>query len=474
MSKIVLIAMDEWRLWFRTKLAIWSVVFFFAMLCAVGTSHFLKITTEQQIRSEQQHTADQTFFAQPDRHPHRMVHYGHYAFRAPSPMSIIDPGLDAVTGQSIFLEGHRQNSAVFNESEAAADLGGLSWLSPALIYQWFAPLLLILLGYGAVVRERESTTLSTLLLQSVSGVQIISGKLLALLMMTMVLLMPMFITATFIEGVVVGTFVSTVYVLYLSIWSAITIIISSLIKKRSSILVSLISVWILICLLVPSIAVDFENNYLTHKGKIESDLQMLNDMRKLGDGHNSNDPAFASIRANLLAQYDVDKVEDLPVNIRGIVAKHAEEKLTKVLNEYADQRIKTETEQAARLAKYGWVSPYFAMAKISRSLTGTDLYHYHQFLKDTEALRYDFVQGLNDIHAKQLAYQDDINRSSDHEAEKRTRMSADNWQILESYQFQPAAFNQRINNAEPSLFILLTWVLLLMISLVMTAKVLKP
>ena len=450
------------------------MVFFFFMLLAVGSSNFIKITSAEHLRTEHQNTADETFMAQPDRHPHRMVHYGHYAFRTPSPLGVIDPGLDAVTGQSIFLEGHRQNSALFNESESAADLGGLSWLSPALIYQWFAPLLLILLGYGTVIRERESSTIATILLQNITALQLLSGKLLALIIMAVLLLLPMFITVIMIEGAFAAVLISVVYFIYLSIWSAITVITSSVLKQRGSVLISMTSLWLFICLLVPSLAVDLENHHLAHKGKIESDLQMLTDLRKLGDGHNSNDPAFANIRANLLREYDVEKVEDLPVNIRGIVAQYAEEKLTKVLNEYADERLNIEREQARRLEKFGWLSPSFAMAKVSRSLAGTDLYHYHQFLRDTETLRYEFVQGLNEVHAKELAYQDDIKRSIDYEAEKRTRMSADNWQVLNKYQFKPAPFKARVSNAQSSLIIIFVWFISLFIGVVIAARVLKP
>jgi len=122
-----------------------------------------------------------------------MVHYGHYLFRAPAPLAIFDPGLDAVTGQSIFLEGHRQNTAMFAESSASADFGGLARLTPALIYQLFAPLLIILLGHGALVRERESAVLAPLLALGVSGRTLIAGKVLALLSFTGLLLIPLII-----------------------------------------------------------------------------------------------------------------------------------------------------------------------------------------------------------------------------------------------------------------------------------------
>ena len=474
MIKLISIAADEWRYWFRSQLAFWSILVFIVLLVSIGTVNVIKISAEEHQRLHHQKTAEETFLAQPDRHPHRMVHYGHYAFRTPTPLAVIDPGLDAVTGQAIFLEGHRQNTAAFDESGASADLGGLSWLSPALIYQWFAPLLLILLGYGSVVRERESSTLATLLLQNVSGWEILIGKIMALLAMSCVLLMPLFVTATFAEGVIVGLILTLVYFLYMGVWSILTIAVSAALRKRATILTIMSTLWLFICLLVPSIAVDMESQSIDHKGKVESDLKMLTELRKLGDGHNSNDPAFAEIRANLLKQYQVEKIEDLPVNLRGVVAKYSEEKLTQVLNAYADERMTSEIEQASRIENYGWLSPALAIANTSRAIAGTDLYHYHKFLKETESLRYDFVQGLNEVHSTQLAYSDDINRSSDTEAEKRTRISSTNWQVLERYAFKPAQLSLRIKNAESSLLIMLMWFVSLMTAIFIIGRSLKP
>ncbi|WP_395375727.1 ABC transporter permease [Marinicella sp. W31] len=474
MIKLLTIAADEWRYWFRSQLAFWSILAFVVLLVTIATLNVLKVSAEHHKRIEHQKTAEETFLEQPDRHPHRMVHYGHYAFRAPTPLAMIDPGLDAVTGQAIFLEGHRQNSASFDESAASADLGGLSWLSPALVYQWFAPLLLILLGYGSVVRERESSTLATLLSQNVSGWEILIGKILAMLSMSCVLILPLFLTATFAEGAFAGLILSLSYLVYMGIWAILTIAISASVYKRATILTIMLSFWLCICLLIPSIAVDLESQLSTHKGKVQSDLLMLSELRKLGDGHNSNDPAFAKIRSNLLAQYQVENIEDLPVNLRGIVAKYSEEKLTQVLNEYANERMTTEVKQASRLENYGWLSPALAIANVSRAIAGTDLHHYHQFLVETESLRYDFVQGLNEVHSKQLSYSDDINRSSDKEAEKRTRISATNWQLLDSYQFKPAQLSTRIRNAESSLIIMLVWSIVLVAFVFIIGKFLKP
>ena len=124
-------------------------------------------------------------------------------------------------------------------------------------------------------------------------------------------------------------------------------------------------------------------------------MRMNDDLRKLGDGHNASDPAFTKLRADILAKYGVDKVEDLPVNYRGVVASANEEKLTETLNEYAEKRFAREAAQASHLSAYSWLSPYLAISGASRHFAGTDLATHHRFLREAEELRYEFVQGLN-------------------------------------------------------------------------------
>lgn len=49
-----------------------------------------------------QSKANDAFEAQPDRHPHRAIHYGHFVFRPPVPLAAFDPGVDAFTGNAMF------------------------------------------------------------------------------------------------------------------------------------------------------------------------------------------------------------------------------------------------------------------------------------------------------------------------------------------------------------------------------------
>ncbi len=478
MRVLLLIAKSEWQYWIRSQVVIGGTLLFVALLVTTSVLTGLRIDAETHARSHQQSEAEETFLAQPDRHPHRMVHYGHYLFRAPAPLAIFDPGLDAVTGHSIFLEGHRQNSATFAASDASADLGGLSWLSPALIYQLFAPLLIILLGHASIVREREASTLIPLLAQGLAGHTLMFGKALAIFSFIILLLVPLIISGvaaiSFGESPVTVMFLAGAYLSYLTIWGMLTLCLSALLRKRSEALALLAAVWLGITLVMPSLAVNVAERRVPLAGKIETDLTMLSDLRKLGDGHNAKDPAFAKLRENLLKQYGVERVEDLPVNFRGLVAVEAEQKLTKVLNDYAEARMEGESRQATLLAKHGWFTPALAIAFASRTLSGTDLEHYHRFLREAEALRFDFVQGLNRAHVDKLSYGDDINRNKDEASWRRARVNASTWEVLDRFNFEPDKPLSRLENTLQSVAILLVWLILLLLLMVWAGRRLQP
>ncbi|MEM7005763.1 MAG: ABC transporter permease subunit [Pseudomonadota bacterium] len=156
MNRAVLIAKEEWRQWLRSRLAVTSLLVFAGLLLVTTVLSTLDAQKAQHERLHQQEQAEETFLSQPDRHPHRMVHYGHYVFRVPPPLAIFEPGVDAVTGQSLFLEGHRQNSAMFADARAEARTGGFGALTPAKLYHLFLPLLIIAIGHGVILREREA------------------------------------------------------------------------------------------------------------------------------------------------------------------------------------------------------------------------------------------------------------------------------------------------------------------------------
>jgi ABC-2 type transport system permease protein len=465
-SKVVIVAKDEWRYWLRSKIAMTVLAIGLVLTLASVIVTAITMMELSHTRHELQTTSDKSFVDQPDRHPHRMVHYGHYAFRTPSPLSTLDPGIDAYTGNSIFLEGHRQNSAMFADSRQGTALTKLGSLTPAFIVQTLAPLLLILIGYSGISRERELQTLSYLLSQGTSGVTLIAGKGLALLSVVGLILTPLTVSALFTvaAGESLLAVVSFVvgYALYLTVWVLLILLASSVFSKNSGSFTALAFVWILLCIVMPRVASTSASTAVPSAGKIETDFAVKAQLRKLGDGHNANDPAFMQFKQSLLKKYNVKSIDELPINFRGLVASESEAKLTNVLNKFAEQRMQAELKQTKVSRYFGWVSPMVAIRSLSMIVVGTSIETHHRFLHETEQLRFDFVQGLNKVHVEKLSYQDDMNRNASTEATKQARVSAQNWQVLQNFTFNVDNAQVRAQRSIPAFLQLFIWIAVLL------------
>ena len=109
MNQALTIAGAELRLMLRSRLALVGIATLLLLSAIAAVTSATQMSAAAKMRAEAQAATDAQFKAQPDRHPHRMVHYGTYALRPVGPLAAFDPGVDAFTGTLLFLEGHRQN-----------------------------------------------------------------------------------------------------------------------------------------------------------------------------------------------------------------------------------------------------------------------------------------------------------------------------------------------------------------------------
>ncbi len=460
MNQAVRIAAEEWRYWSRSKLAAAVAVVMLALALASAVATWRDITKERNARVELQGAAESIFANQPDRHPHRMVHYGHYVFRTPPPLALIDPGVDQFTGTTVFLEGHRQNSATFSPAYSGPHGGTFANLSPATVYQVLIPLMIIVAGFASVAREQEARTKLLLLTVPVSWRQIWLGKTLALASFAAVALLPLLLALLMAQGdsgaelAMLGG-----YGVYLMTWVCLVVSVSDRSRTSSWSLMILLGIWLVVCVAVPRLASTTASAVAPLPSKIETDLAMAEAMRSLGDSHNAADPAFERLLANLLIKHGVERVEDLPVNIRGVVAEASEAEQTEVMDRFASEYAQQELEQSRVLRGSSVLSPMLAIQAFSTAMAGTDLAHRHKFLRQAEQSRFEFVQDLNRLHKTELKYADDIRRSSHADAERRTRVSASNWSRLNAFELEVDPFNERWSRAMPFFFLMLVFLL---------------
>ena len=144
------------------------------IVSALAARHHAASETEQ--RARYQAVVDRQWAEQPERHPHRVIHYGFLVFREEAPLAFFDPGVGGFAGMSLFLEGHRQNSASFGDARHATAMLSFGRLTPAAGLGLLLPLLIVAAGFASVSGEREKGTLPLILAQGATPAQIMAGK----------------------------------------------------------------------------------------------------------------------------------------------------------------------------------------------------------------------------------------------------------------------------------------------------------
>jgi ABC-2 type transport system permease protein len=473
MSAVSLIARDELRLMRRNRVAVTAILLLLVLtLVAVVTSW----THQQGIaenRARNQAEANHAFEAQPDRHPHRVVHYGHFIFRPLGPLAAFDPGVDAFTGNTMFLEGHRQNTSNFGDVRQSSALVRFGQLTPAFVLQAVAPLLLIFLGYGAVARETEGGTLRPLMVQGASAYAIVLGKLAALAVVALLVGLPAMVGFVLISGQP-GAFagpmaaIALAYAYYLALWVVAIILVSMMVRRRRDALLALLAVWAVTVVLLPRVAPDMASAAYPLANRLQTDVAIARDLRQMGDSHNPDDPHFAKFKADVLKRYGVTRIEDLPVNYKGLLALDGEAMTSRLFDRYAADSFATQARQNALVTGVGLLSPTIALRQASMAAAGTDFAGHRRFLEQAEAYRYALVQRLNRLQAEAVSYADDT--AKDTGADRRKRIGADNWRRMPEFAFVQPDAATLVRASLPGLAIVAGWLVLAMGALALATR----
>ena len=177
---VLTIARAEARLHLRRRAFRLLFGLFVGLLLVAAVLNHTRQTRDRDRQAAYQDLVRAQWEGQPDRHPHRVAHYGTFAFKAPGPLAALDPGVDAYAGRIQFLEAHRQNAANFAEATELSSAFRLGELTPAFVLQAVLPLMLVVLGFQCLVNERESGRLRLLASSGISFRTLAFGKALGL------------------------------------------------------------------------------------------------------------------------------------------------------------------------------------------------------------------------------------------------------------------------------------------------------
>jgi ABC-2 type transport system permease protein len=465
-GKIALLARQVWNntvFQSSTKILILAVNGLLITFLLVGFFHQQK--HQKQIHGFGEEVRDQ-WENSPDKHPHRMAHYGYLVFREKFPLAFFDYGMDSYLGNVIFLEAHKQNTVNFSEANLSNGLLRFGELSAGMILQVLIPLLIFFWGYDLISRDREQGTLKILFAQGVSGFELIWGRIFGLYLVSLSLIIIPFVLGFVLlfiqqeadllgQSIVHIIFLALTYLVYFLVLCMVAVWMSSRSQSSKSSLISLIGLWLTFTLIVPKIAQVIGQSVYPSLSKIEFDTAVEAELIRQGDSHNPNDPHYAALKDSLLKAYGVDSTYKLPFNYSGYVMREGERLSTQTFLSHQKNLIDQFEKQKDILGFASWIDPYLATKQLSMGFSGTDYAMYLDFQDQAETYRYQLAQTMNELQIDLISNQ--VKNSSDPAA----KLSNDYWEQFPD--FHPSFLSEKevFQNNRLGIAIMLFWLTLM-------------
>lgn len=431
-----------------------GLVIALGLVAVVGARHHATGATEQ--RDRYQAMVDRQWVEQPERHPHRVIHYGFLVFREHAPLEFVDPGVSDYAGTSIYLEGHRQNTANFGEARHSTGMTRFGRLTPASVLALLLPLLVVVAGFAAVSAEREGGTLGVLLTQGATPTQILAGKVLATGAVGALATLPVVLAVGVMAGPGLDSPASVtrlgvlagIYGIYLAGWVLVTVLVSAVRTSSRSALAQLLAVWVVICVATPRVAASVAGALYPLPSRAELTAQVERALNEVGDSHRPDDPFFNALREEYLERYQVGAVEDLPVNWRGVLSRESEALTSRVFEDHRQELVKGHLRQNGVMAWSGFLSPYLAARDLSMGIAGSGPEAMEAFLAQAEAHRYTIIQRLNELHIREIRNEND----------RAQRLSREHWGQFPVFATEPPPLAGALADRPVSLAALGLWI----------------
>ena len=407
---------------------------------------------------------------QGEKNPHSAAHYGTYAFKPKYPLSLIDQGVDKYTGTSIFLEAHNRNEAQYIAASDQTGLARFGDLTPDFILLFVIPLLLILIAYNSLTKEKEMRTLILLNSQGAVGWKLVLGKWLAVFLPIFMLSLILFIASGLILSNLpdFGVFswsslivMFVIYMIYYAIFINLILIISALTKKSGIALVLSLCIWILVCLILPKAASNMAEYEYPYPSRQEFAAMIQKDKKEGLDGHNPWSKEAKLLEANTLKEYGVDSLSQLPFNYDAYRMQKGEEHEAEVYFKHYKYLKEQYTKQSKVYRNLAICSPYLPTRFMSMAIAHTDYNTHWNFSDAAENYRIQTQKFLNDNFAQNSSY-----------GNWRYRAEADLWKKLPHFQYHPPTLKDIISTNSNSIVILGVWILgSFLILLLVTKKI---
>ena len=435
----------------------WAAGIVFCLLLAslvVGLRHYQDLSAQHELA---QNKVREQWLSQPEQNPHSGAHYGTYAFKPKTFLSSVDTGVEPYVGAAVWLEAHNQNQFQARPAEDATAVERFGQLTAAVVLQILLPLLSILVSFSVFAGEREDGTLRQLVSLGVKPSHLAAGKALGVAGALAMVLVP-----AAVMGVIALTpltdlaearadlgrmlLMGAFYLLYFGLFIGVSLAVSARARSSRLALVALLGFWIFNSLIAPRVVSDLSRVLFPGPSnfQFESDIKLA--LQYGVDGNTTYREVEKKRRAEVMAQYGVDNVRDLPVNFAGIRLQMNEDWGYEVFDKfygdlYQNFRRQNRVQQISAV-----VAPLLAIRSLSMGLAGTDYYLHQDFAERAEMHRRLEIKIIND----------DITFNGA-EAGREYVNGIDVWEKVPPFDYQMKPVSWILGNHQVSLLMLLLW-----------------
>ncbi|MBC7922993.1 MAG: DUF3526 domain-containing protein [Ferruginibacter sp.] len=407
---------------------------------------------------------------QPPKNPHTAAHFGNFAFRLKTSLSMFDNGLDSYTGTSVFLEPHKQDDFKFSQAEDATSIIRFGELTPAFVLQCIPPLLIVFVCFNAVSVEKENSTIKLLLSQGTSVPQLVAGKIVGYWLVVSLLIMPVFVAvflmmpppvhATRGDTGVRFVLLLVNYLLYAGIVITACVVVSAFSQTSRSALIKLLGLWMLACVVVPKVTSNLGSTIYQTPSQYAYAKLVKHDEANGLDGHDPADARRAVLLRQLLTRYQVDTVTALPVNFDAIAMVESERYTTQIYRKRLGE-VRSIFNRQNRISQFAtFLNPFQTVQYTSMALCGTDYAQFTYFQDQAERYRLYFVNTMNEFMATHT-------KSGDW----KTKFGQEVYRHIRPFNYREPAAGWAIGQQGPAFIALMSWLLVCFVLVKATKRV---
>lgn len=438
---------------------------FVLLLVYAGYTGHQQMTVQNKMQQQYQQIVRKSWTDNPDKHPHRMAHFGSFALRLKHPLSLFDFGMENYAGNAVFLEAHKQNTVNYSEASFSTGLLRMGELSIAMLLQIILPLIIFFLGFNSIASDRENGTLKIISSQGAGIRSLLLGRSLGLWIVSSLFFIPAFLFSAVLLGRHSVDTISTqsasrfvitglAYVIFFWIVAVGSIAISATSRTSKSALMKLLGLWLLLAIILPRVIPVASSSIFPSPSKLQFETAIEKDILKQGDSHNPDDPFYSKLKDSLLKKYNVDSTQKLPFNYGGVVGKAGEQLSSETYVKHQNNLFQLYRKQNGLSKIFAWANPFTMIKNNSMAFAGSDFEAYSSFQEQAEAYRYALAQRMNDL---QIQY---VSNDRPKEGTHVLHIDKEHWNEFEDFQYKFLPVHKVFQNEWPSVAAMLFWLIL--------------